>query len=254
MEGYNKTSQKTTQQSSSLKGDSNNAGLRKAWNKTKEIGESALPGLSRAGKLASYAAPGLAQYYANKADIARQKGMKIPDAPQQGFVSLAKQNMEVDRAAVRKQQADYNAGVAGTLADSQTAALMKANMTSKAGDALVGVNQAERNANIETANRQTQLNLGIDAANKEGKYKQAYSQLEKDVDLSRRKAGNVAELSANLRDVQNTNRQEKYIDMDSAIKVAGLDERGQEYLTRQGANPKGYWMRRNGGKLTKLRR
>lgn len=220
----------------------------------RKVGEAALPTLSRAGKLASYAAPALAQYYANKADIARQKGMKIPDAPQQGFQSLAKQNMEADKAAIRKQQADFNAGVAGTLADSQTAALLKANMASKAGDALVGVNQAERNANIATANAQTEMNLDIDARNKLAKYQQAGLQLEKDIDLSRRRAGNVAELSANLRDVQNTNRQEKYLDMDSAIKVAGLDERGQAYLTRQGANPKGYWMRKNGGKLTKLRR
>lgn len=241
-------------QPSTSKGNSTGKNLRKAWDKTKEIGEAALPTLSRAGKLASYTAPALVQYYANKADIARQKGMKIPDAPQQGFQSLAKQNMEADRAAIRKQQADFNAGVVGTLADSQTAALLKANMASKAGDALVGVNQAERNANIATSNAQTEMNLGIDTRNKLAKYQQAGMQLEKDIDLSRRRAGNVAELSANLRDVQNTNRQEKYLDMDSAIKVAGLDERGQAYLTRQGANPRGYWMRKNGGKLTKLRR
>jgi hypothetical protein len=220
----------------------------------RRVGEAVLPGLQRAGKLASYAAPGLAQYYANKADIARQQGMKIPDAPQQGFVNLAKQNMEADRAAIRKQQADYNAGVTGSLADSQTAQLLKANMASKAGDALVKINQDQRNANIETANRQTQVNLGIDAANKEGKYKQAYSQLEKDVDLSRRKAGNVSELSANLRDVQNTNRQERYSDMDAAIKVAGLDERGVKYLDSIGANPRTFWRGyKKGGKLTKLR-
>jgi len=233
----------------SLTGDK----LRTAWNKTKEVGEAALPGLQRAGKLASYAAPGLAQYYANKADMARQKGMKIPDAPQQGFVNLAKQNMEADRAAVRKQQADFNAGVTGSLADSQTAQLLKANMASKAGDALVKINQDQRNANIATANQQTQVNLGIDAANKEGKYKQTYSQLEKDIDLSRRRAGNVSELSANLRDVQNTNRQERYSDMDASIKVAGLDERGQAYLDRQKANPRNFWMGKRGGKLTKLK-
>ena len=258
MEGYNKTPNKVVQPST-LKGESVGNGLRKAWDKTKAIGESALPGLSRAGKLASYAAPGLAQYYANKADIARQKGMKIPDAPQQGFQSLAKQNMEVDRAAIRKQQADYNAGVAGTLADSQTAALLKANMASKAGDALVKINQDERNANIETANRQTQLNLGIDAANKNAKYQQAGLELEKNIDLSRRRARNVAELSANMQQVQDVDRREKWADADTLVKVAGLDERGINYLDRIGANPAGHYtgrklISRNGGKLTKLRR
>lgn len=259
MEGYNKTSNKVVQPST-LKGDSTGKNLRKVWDKTKEVGEAALPTLSRAGKLASYAAPALAQYYANKADIARQKGMKIPDAPQQGFQSLAKQNMEADRAAIRKQQADFNAGVAGTLADSQTAALLKANMASKAGDALVGVNQAERNANIETANKQTQLNLGIDAANKAAKYQQAGMQLEKDIDLSRRRAGNVAELSANIQQVQDVDRREKWADADTLVKVAGLDERGIQYLDRIGANPAGHYtgrkllISRNGGKLTKLRK
>lgn len=225
----------------------------------RRVGEAALPGLQRVGKLASYAAPGLAQYYANKADIARQKGMKIPDFKERRFEVLAKQSAEVDKSAVRKQQADFNAGVTGSLADSQTAQLLKANMASKAGDALVKINQDQRNANIATANQQTQLNLGIDAANKEGKYEQAYSQLEKDIDLSRRKAGNVAELSANMQQVQDVDRREKWADADTLVKIAGLDERGINYLDRIGANPAGHYtgrkllISRNGGKLTKLR-
>lgn len=250
----------TNTQPSTLKGDSTGKNLRKAWDKTKEVGEAALPTLSRAGKLVSYAAPALAQYYANKADIAKQTAMKIPDAPQQGFQSLAKQNMEADKAAIRKQQADFNAGVAGTLADSQTAALLKANMASKAGDALVKINQDERNANIETANKQTQLNLGIDAANKNAKYQQAGLELEKNIDLSRRRAINVAELSANMQQVQDVDRREKWADADTLVKVAGLDERGIKYLDRIGANPAGHYtgrkllISRNGGKLTKLRK
>lgn len=216
-------------------------------------------GLGSLAKLSSYVAPHVMDWANENKNIARLKAMNIPDAPQQGFANLAKQNMEVDRAEIRKQQGNYNAGISGTLADSQTAALLKANMSEKAAGAISGVNQNQRNANTQISNAQTEMNLGIDARNKAGIYAQKQQQMEKDVDISNRQSSNTSNLLSGFRDVQNTYRQENYADKKFDIDYAGLDERGRAYMDKLKATGTGYWnntgtslYRKNGGKLTKL--
>lgn len=211
-------------------------------------------GASSLAKLATYTAPALMDYANQQKNIARLKGMKVPDAPQQGFVNLAKQDMEVDRADIRKQQANYNAGLSGTLADSQTAALMKANVAEQSANALSRVNQTQRNANIQTANAQTEMNLGIDARNKAGKYGQAQQQMEKDVDISNRTADTTSKLISDVRNVQNTYRQEKYADAALDVDLAGMSPEARAEFDRS-TKARGHYGRyivRNGGKLSNL--
>ena len=211
-------------------------------------------GASSLAKLATYTAPALMDYANQQKNIARLKGMKVPDAPQQGFVNLAKQDMEVDRADIRKQQANYNAGISGTLADSQTAALMKANVAEQSANALSRVNQAQRNANIQTSNAQTEMNLGIDARNKAGKYGQAQQQMEKDVDISNRTADTTSKLISDVRNVQNTYRQEKYADAALDVDLAGMSPEARAEFDRS-TKARGHYGRyivRNGGKLSNL--
>ena len=211
-------------------------------------------GASSLAKLATYTAPHIMDYANQQKNIARLKGMKVPDAPQQGFVNLAKQDMEVDRADIRKQQANYNASLSGTLADSQTAALMKANVAEQSANALSRVNQAQRNANIQTANAQTEMNLGIDARNKASKYGQALQQMEKDVDISNRTADTTSNLLSGFRDVQNTYRQEKYADAALDVDLAGMSPEARAEFDRS-TKARGHYGRyivKNGGKLSNL--
>ena len=211
-------------------------------------------GASSLAKGITYTAPALMDYANQQKNIARLKGITIPDAPQQGFVNLAKQNMEVDRADIRKQQANYNAGLSGTLADSQTAALMKANVAEQSANALSRVNQTQRNANIQTANAQTEMNLGIDARNRAGKYGQAQQQMEKDVDISNRTADVKSKLISDFRNVQNTYRQEKYADAALDVDLAGMSPEARAEFDRS-TKARGHYGRyivRNGGKLSNL--
>jgi hypothetical protein len=211
-------------------------------------------GAGSLAKLATYTAPAIMDYANQQKNIARLRDMKTPEAPQQGFVNLAKQNMEVDKADIRKQQANYNAGLSGTLADSQSAALMKANIAEKSASALAGVNQAQRNANVQTANQQTELNMGIDARNKAGKYGQAQQQLEKDVDISNRTADVNSKLMSDFRNVQNTYRQEKYADAALDVDLAGMSDKARAEFDRS-TKARGHYGRyivKNGGKLSNL--
>ena len=211
-------------------------------------------GVSSLAKGITYTAPALMDYANQQKNIARLKGITIPDAPQQGFVNLAKQNMEVDKADIRKQQANYNAGLSGTLADSQTAALMKANVAEQSANALSRVNQTQRNANIQTANAQTEMNLGIDARNRAGKYGQAQQQMEKDVDISNRTADVKSKLISDFRNVQNTYRQEKYADATLDVDLAGMSPEARAEFDRS-TKARGHYGRyivRNGGKLSNL--
>lgn len=216
-------------------------------------------GLGSLAKLSSYVAPHIMDWANENKNIAKLKAINTPDAPQQGFANLAKQNREVDRAEIKKQQGDYNASLSGTLADSQTAALMKANMSEKAAGAISGVNQNQRNANSQISNAQTEMNMGIDARNKAGIYGQKQQQMEKDVDISNRQSSNTSNLLSGFRDVQNTYRQEGYADKKFDIDYAGLNERGRAYMDKLKATGRGYWnnegtslYKRNGGKLSKL--
>ncbi len=211
-------------------------------------------GVSSLAKLGAYTAPALIDYANQQKNIARLKGIAIPEAPQQGFVNLAKQNMEVDRADIRKQQANYNAGLSGTIADSQTAALMKANVAEQSANALSRVNQAQRNANIQTANAQTEMNLGIDAKNRASKYGQALQQMEKDVDISNRTADVKSKLISDIRNVQNTYRQEKYADAALDVDLAGMSPEARAEFNRS-TKARGHYGRyivKNGGKLSNL--
>lgn len=211
-------------------------------------------GASSLAKLGAYTAPALIDYANQKKNIARLKGMTIPEAPQQGFVNLAKQNMEVDRADIRKQQANYNAGLSGTLADSQTSALMKANVAEQSANALSRVNQAQRNANAQTANAQTEMNLGIDAKNRASKYVQEQQQMEKDVDISNRTADVKSKLMSDFRNVQNTYRQEKYADAALDVDLAGMSPEARAEFDRS-TKARGHYGRyivKNGGKLSNL--
>lgn len=211
-------------------------------------------GASSLAKLGAYTAPALMDYANQKKNIARLKGMTIPEAPQQGFVNLAKQNMEVDKADIRKQQANYNAGLSGTLADSQTSALMKANVAEQSANALSRVNQAQRNANTQTANAQTEMNLGVDARNRASKYVQEQQQMEKDVDISNRTADVKSKLMSDFRNVQNTYRQEKYADAALDVDLAGMSPEARAEFNRS-TKAKGHYGRyivRHGGKLSNL--
>lgn len=211
-------------------------------------------GASSLAKLGAYTAPALIDYANQQKNIARLKGIAIPEAPQQGFVNLAKQNMEVDRADIRKQQANYNAGLSGTIADSQTAALMKANVAEQSANALSRVNQAQRNANAQTANIQTEMNLGIDAKNRASKYGQALQQMEKDVDISNRTADVKSKLISDIRNVQNTYRQEKYADAALDVDLAGMSPEARAEFDRS-TKARGHYGRyivKNGGKLSNL--
>lgn len=211
-------------------------------------------GAASLAKLGAYTAPALMDYANQKKNIARLKGMAIPEAPQQGFVNLAKQNMEVDRADIRKQQANYNAGLSGTIADSQTSALMKANVAEQSANALSRVNQAQRNANAQTANAQTEMNLGIDAKNRASKYVQEQQQMEKDVDISNRTAYVKSKLMSDFRNVQNTYRQEKYADAALDVDLAGMSPEARAEFDRS-TKARGHYGRyivKNGGKLSNL--
>lgn len=211
-------------------------------------------GVSSLAKLGAYTAPALIDYANQQKNIARLKGIAIPEAPQQGFVNLAKQNMEVDRADIRKQQANYNAGLSGTIADSQTAALMKANVAEQSANALSRVNQAQRNANAQTANIQTEMNLGIDAKNRASKYVQEQQQMEKDVDISNRTADVKSKLMSDFRNVQNTYRQEKYADAALDVDLAGMSPEARAEFDRS-TKARGHYGRyivKNGGKLSNL--
>lgn len=211
-------------------------------------------GVGSLAKLGAYTAPALIDYTNQKKNIARLKGMTIPEAPQQGFVNLAKQNMEVDKADIRKQQANYNAGLSGTLTDAQTSALMKANVAEQSANALSRVNQAQRNANTQTANAQTEMNLGIDARNRASKYIQAQQQLEKDVDVSNRTADVKSKLMSDFRNVQNTYRQEKYADAALDVDLAGMSPEARAEFDRS-TKARGHYGRyivKNGGKLSNL--
>lgn len=245
-------------QPSTLKGGN----LRKVWDKTKEVGQSVLPGLSRVGKLAGYMAPGVLDFMNHEANRKSQEKIPVPKMQNQGFADYAKQSAEPMIAAVKKQQADYNAGINGSLADSQTAALMKANMAAKAGDSIADIKMKVGNINSEIANKQTDTNLGIQKANYGNDYDYEANVVAKKVGIGNYGAENKSRLLENIRAVQNTNREERHTDMDTAIKMAGLEDRGHEYLRKLGASPEGFYTGKglygkNGGrlsKLTKLRR
>ncbi len=212
-------------------------------------------GATKLGKIAAYSAPGVLDYVNQKGTIAKLKNIEVPKAKEQAYGNLAKVSMENDRAAIRKQQANYNANISGQLADSQTAALMKANVANASMDAIAKVNQEERNQNKAISNAQTEMNLKIQDSNFAKDYAYKVAKMEKNIDLANRESTAKSKLYSDLRDVQNTFRQEKYIDKDTALKMAALDERGQRYLEATGASPKDFWKStfKRGGKLSKLK-
>lgn len=246
MEGYTKY---TKPKPAEPKGDSK---LRKAFSSMKPELEA---GATKLGKIAAYSAPGVLDYVNQKGTIAKLKNIEVPKAKEQAYGNLAKVSMENDRAAIRKQQANYNANISGQLADSQTAALMKANVVNASMDAIAKVNQEERNQNKAISNAQTEMNLKIQDSNFAKDYAYKVAKMEKNIDLANRESTAKSKLYSDLRDVQNTFRQEKYIDKDTALKMAALDERGQRYLEATGASPKDFWKStfKRGGKLSKLK-
>lgn len=212
-------------------------------------------GATKLGKIAAYSAPGVLDYVNQKGTIAKLKNIEVPKAKEQAYGNLAKVSMENDRAAIRKQQANYNANISGQLADSQTAALMKANVVNASMDAIAKVNQEERNQNKAISNAQTEMNLKIQDSNFAKDYAYKVAKMEKNIDLANRESTAKSKLYSDLRDVQDTFRQEKYIDKYTALKMAALDERGQRYLEATGASPKDFWKStfKRGGKLSKLK-
>lgn len=198
------------------------------------------PTFNRGIRQLGNAAIPLGDYISETKSIKDLENTGIPDPILRKQVMLNKVNMDVDRADVNRTLANQNQYIDRGLSDSNVSASTKAGLFAQGIEAKQGINQAERNANLQIANQQTGMNSGIDAENNQVMNARNQAEMQKKIDIINSKRDRNSKLAQSFRDNQNTGRQEEQAQTQSGIDLARLDPQARDWFNNTYMKKAGY--------------